>query len=131
GRGVFTGIQAPSHRRTLEAAQLAAAALTPTGVYLASLTDHPPLQNSRVEVATLQEVFGHVAIIADPAILRGRRYGNVVLLGSQQPIPHTDLQRRLRRLPLPVRLVTGADLIAFAGTHHPRRDPQPATGPQQ
>ncbi|TNC16687.1 spermidine synthase [Georgenia sp. 311] len=121
-RDVFAGIVVPDHVRTVEAAAEARAALAPDGLYLVNLTDRPPLTAARTEVATLLEVFGHVAVIADPAILRGKRYGNVVLVGSTTPIATASLDRALRRLPLPVRLVAGEDVLTFAGSHRPARD---------
>lgn len=124
-RDVFAGIEVPSHVRTVGAAQEARRALAPQGLYLVNLTDRPPLTTARTEVATLREVFPHVALIADPAILRGRRYGNVVLVGSEEPILTTGLERALRGLPLPVRLVGGAELATFAGSHLPRPDVVP------
>lgn len=124
-RDVFAGIQVPGHVRTVETAQEARRALTPDGLYLVNLTDRPPLTVARTEVATLREVFPHVSLIADPAILRGRRYGNVVLVGSAAPIATPALERALRGLPLPVKLVAGEELEAFAGTHRPTYDPAP------
>ena len=125
-RDVFAGIQVPSHVRTVEAAEAARAALAEDGLYLVNLTDRPPLLLARSEVATMAEVFEHVALIADPAILRGRRYGNVVLVGSSRPIETSLLDRELRGLPLPVRLLVGPELVAFAGTHRPLRDEAPS-----
>ncbi len=134
-RDVFAGIQVPAHVRTVEAAQEARRALAADGLYLVNLTDRPPLTVARTEVATLREVFPHVLLIADPAILRGRRYGNVVLVGSAQPIASAGLERALRGLPLPVRLVAGDELVSFAGTHLPRHDevttPSPDSTPAQ
>lgn len=121
-RDVFDHAEVPRHVRTLEAAAEVHRVLTPGGLYLVNLTDHPPLHKARSEVATLQQVFAHVVLVADPAILRGRRYGNVVLAASDEPLPVADIERRLRRLPLPVRLLHGAELATFRGTVAPVRD---------
>ncbi|MFH5822571.1 spermidine synthase [Georgenia sp. AZ-5] len=121
-RDVFASGRVPRHVRTVEAATEVHRVLTPGGIYLVNLTDRPPLHGARGEVATLEAVFGHVALIADPAILRGRRYGNVVLAASDAPLPVESLERDLRRLPLPVRLVHGAALDAFRGTAPPVHD---------
>ncbi|PFG38416.1 spermidine synthase [Georgenia soli] len=123
-RDVFHHAEVPRHVRTLEAAADVHRALVPGGLYLLNLTDHPPLQKARMEVATLQQVFAHVQLVADPAILRGRRYGNVVLAASDHPLPVTEVERGLRRLPLPVRLLHGEELDAFRGTVQPVLDPQ-------
>lgn len=121
-RDVFDGGDIPQHLRTLEAGEAVRRVLADGGLYLVNLTDRPPLHQARVEVATLQELFGHVVVLADPAILRGRRYGNVVLAASDAPFPGTALGRDLRRLPLPVRLLTGRDVDEFRGTRVPARD---------
>jgi hypothetical protein len=101
--------------------------LVPGGLYLVNLTDHPPLPLARAEVAVLQEVFTDVALVADPAILRGRRYGNLVLAASDAPLPADEIGRGLRRLPLPVRLVHGDELTALRGTARPERDAPPGS----
>jgi spermidine synthase len=41
---------------------------------------------ARREAATIGSVFPHAMIIADPAMLKGRRYGNIVIAGSDVPI---------------------------------------------
>lgn len=128
-RDVFAGIQVPGHVRTVEAAREARAALTADGLYLVNLTDRPPLTVARREVATLLDVFAHVAVIADPAILRGRRYGNVVLVGSAVPVGTSGLARSLRGLPLPVSLLTGDAVREFAGTAAPVYDAVPPAAP--
>ncbi len=127
-RDVFDAGLVPRHVRTVEAAAEVRRVLSPDGLYLVNLTDHPPLRQARAEVAALQELFASVALLADPAILRGRRYGNVVLAASAAPLPMARLERDLRRLPLPVRLVHGAELATFRGTLAPERDAA-TTGP--
>ena len=126
-RDVFDSGVVPRHVRTVEAAAEVRRVLTPDGLYLVNLTDHPPLRQARAEVASLREVFAHVALVADPAILRGRRYGNVVLAASAGPLAVARLERDLRRLALPVRLVHGEELTTFRGTVAPDRD-LPAAG---
>ncbi|GAA4423754.1 fused MFS/spermidine synthase [Georgenia halophila] len=127
-RDVFADARVPRHVRTLEATAAVHRALVPGGLYLVNLTDRPPLHQTRVEVATLQQTFAHVILVTDPAILRGRRYGNVVLAASDQPFPLTEVERGLRRLPLPVRLLAGPELDRFRGTNVPVRDVVPASG---
>ncbi|QDC26563.1 spermidine synthase [Georgenia yuyongxinii] len=127
-RDVFDGGAVPRHVRTVEAARQVHRVLTPGGLYLVNLTDHPPLRKARAEVAALRDVFAHVLLVADPAILRGRRYGNLVLAASDAPFPAAPIERELRRLPLPVRLVHGEDLVKLQGTAATELDP-PAEDP--
>lgn len=127
-RDVFVGGAVPGHVRTVEAAAQVHRALTPGGLYLVNLTDHPPLPAARAEVAALREVFGHVLLVADPAILRGRRYGNLVLAASDAPLPVPLVERELRRLPLPVRLLHGAELTRLQGLAAAEHDAAEDTG---
>lgn len=135
-RDVFAGVRVPPHVRTLEAARAASAALDDQGLYLVNLTDWPPLTSARAEAATLREVFPHLFLVADPAILRGRRFGNIVLAASHHPVDTEDVDRRLRRLPHQVRVVAGEDLRTFIGTTaaieapRPPRAPEPRPAPQ-
>lgn len=125
-RDVFAGRQVPGHLRTAEFAALVARALAPSGgCYLANCADTPPLIGSRREVATLETVFPHVAVIAEPGILKGRRYGNLVLVGSWEPLPAAALARDLLALAFPVTLLAGDEARRFAGAARPFRDADP------
>lgn len=132
-RDVFAGDTTPPHVSTREFAAEVVRVLEPGGLYLANVVDRTgaavgaPL---RSEVATAVEVFGgtaHVALVAEPAVLRSRRYGNVVLVASDRPLGDladggggrlpAALERRLRGGAAPAHLVTGAALepVAAAG----------------
>lgn len=113
-RDAFAGARVPHHLTTKEFLGELATVLRPGGLYLGNLVDTPPLPMARQEVATAKSVFAHVALAVEPAILRGRRFGNLVILGSDEPIDEGLLARRLLTLPAPVRLVRDADLEAFA-----------------
>ncbi len=126
-RDVFTGRTVPGHVRTAEFATLVAGVLRPGGVFLVNCIDIPPLLDTRREVATVATAFPHVAVVVEPAILKGRRYGNVVLAASSDPLPADTLARALRALPLPVTLLVGDDALRFAGTARPFTDPTDPT----
>ncbi|MFV0427500.1 MAG: spermidine synthase [Beutenbergiaceae bacterium] len=130
-RDAFQGREVPDHLRTQEFTHAVQRALTPTGIYLANLADSPPLRLARREAATISAVFDHVIAIAEPGVLRGRRYGNVVLAASQAPVQHADLSRALRSLPVPAALVSEQALPDFIAGERPLRDPSPdnETGP--
>lgn len=120
-RDAFAGAQVPAHLTTVEFLTMARALLAPGGRYLGNLVDSPPLPVARREVATARAVFEHVALAVEPPILKGRRFGNLVVLAGEAPLPD-DLARGLLSLPAPVRLVTGAELDAFVGTSLPLTD---------
>src|SRR3712207_3246988 len=69
----FGGLSVPWQLTTVEAMGLVDRALTDDGVYVANLIDLPPLGFVRAELATLQAVFPHVALLARDAVLTGRR----------------------------------------------------------
>lgn len=126
-RDVFAGDRTPAHLTTTEFVQDVARALRPGGVYLANCADRPPLALARAEAATASAVFRHVAVVAEPAVLKGRRYGNVVVVATDDPdlLDGAGLARDLRSLAVPARLVAGEDLAAFVGRAAPIRDAAP------
>jgi spermidine synthase len=114
---VFAGDRTPAHLTTEEFTRAAARVLAPTGVYAVNIGDGPPLAHARGRVAAVRAVFPHVCVMAEPAVLRGRRFGNLVVVGSGRELPLAGLTRRLAADPFPARLVAGAELGQFtAGT---------------
>lgn len=120
-RDAFAGARVPAHLTTVQFLASAAEALRPEGLYLGNLVDSPPLPLARREVATARAVFPHVSLAAEPPILKGRRFGNLVVLAGHAALD-PGLARRLLGLPAPVRLVSGRELDDFVGTHSPLDD---------
>ena len=81
-------------------------------------------------------VFGDVALAASPQVLRGRRFGNLVLLGAARSgtLPVAELARRLAADPFAARVVAGEDLTRFVAGARPVSDadaePSPAPPPE-
>ncbi|GHH74171.1 hypothetical protein GCM10017772_27210 [Promicromonospora soli] len=159
-RDVFAGDRTPAHLVGTGFAAEARRALRPGGILLVNCADKPPLTTARREVASLAEAFGpdaaaegRLAAVAEPAILKGRRYGNLVLAavrelpedppqlprkgpqdaaqGAVRPDPalgqpdlrEARLGRALRTLAVPATLMAGGDVAAFAGTAAPLETP--------
>ncbi|WP_396124929.1 spermidine synthase [Corynebacterium sp. ES2715-CONJ3] len=89
-RDVFAGDQTPSSLRTIEFFHQVAASLDSSGLYCANCGDHSDLSLAKSELKTMGEIFPYRAAIADPAMLKGRRYGNMILLASSSPLPLRD-----------------------------------------
>lgn len=104
-RDVFAGDTTPRPLTTVEFFHAARRALTPSGLYVANCGDHSDLSVAKAEIAGLRRVFAHVACIADPPMLKGRRYGNIILLASDTPLPHDATPAHAK---LAKRLLTGA-----------------------
>jgi len=111
---VYAGARTPFHMTTAECAKAAQRALRDGGLYVLNVADGPPLRHARAQVATLGSVFGQVALIAEPGVLRGRRTGNLVLVAGDRPLPGEELRRRAATDPFPARVVDGAELARFA-----------------
>ncbi|MGN8246400.1 spermidine synthase [Cellulomonas soli] len=124
-RDVFAGDRTPEHVTTTEFTADVARVLRPGGVYLANCADRPPLALARAEAATLFSHFTDVAVVAEPGLLRGRGYGNVVLAASDDTLllSSARLARAVRSLPAPARLLHGAELTSFVGSASVLRDP--------
>jgi hypothetical protein len=60
--------------------------------------------------------------MADAAVLRGRRFGNLVLAAARHDLPVEGLARRVAGDPFPGRLVHGSGLDRFAGGAKPITD---------
>jgi spermidine synthase len=127
---VFAGARTPAHLTTVEYAAEARRVLRPGGVLTANVADGPPLRFARGQVATLEAVFRHVCLLAEPGTLRGRRFGNLVAVASDAPLPVDGLTRRCAGDPMPARVVAGEDLDRFAGTAQPVHDADAAPSPE-
>src|SRR5580693_6924598 len=119
---LFAGARTPAHLTSAEFAAAAAQVLAPDGCYAVNIGDGPPLAYARAQVATVGSVFAQVCLIADPGVLRGRRFGNLVLAAAQGELPLAGLARRAAGDPFPGRLVRGADLDRFAAGAKPVTD---------
>ena len=81
-RDVFAGNRTPLDLTTPDFFRAVHSALTPGGLYVSNCGDYSSLLGSKTELAGMAEVFDQVAVIADPPMLKGRRYGNMILIGS-------------------------------------------------
>jgi spermine/spermidine synthase len=71
------------------------------------------LDEARSAVATVRSEYKETCMIAEASVLRGRRRGNLVIVGSDQPLPEAALGRAVAGDPFPARLVAGEDLRRF------------------
>ncbi|MCU1577823.1 MAG: spermine synthase [Rhodoglobus sp.] len=110
---VFSGARTPAHVTTIEFYRSAVALLSPRGVVLANVADGPGLHFARGQAATMQAAIGHTAVLAETQILKGRRFGNLVLVGSSTALPFEWMPRLLAAGPHPSKVVAGAELREF------------------
>jgi spermidine synthase len=131
---VFAGARTAAHLTTVEFTRAAARVLAFAGVYAVNVADGPPLAHARGRVAAVRAVFPHVCVLAEAAVLRGRRFGNLVVAGARAELPLDGLTRRIAADPFPARLVAGADLDRFTAGAKPivdaHAEPSPPMPPE-
>jgi len=127
---VFTGARTPPHVTSVEYVSLAARALGPAGVHAANIADGGELAFARAQVATARAVFPHVCVVAEPTVLGGRRFGNLIVVASHAELPLTDLTRRNAGDPFPGRVEHGEALTRFTGGTRPTTDETATRSPR-
>lgn len=110
---VFAGAQTPAHLTTLEYYRVLAGLLAPSGVLLVNVADGAGLAFARRQVATVRAVLGEVIVLAEVQTLKGRRFGNLVIAASADPLPVEWLPRLMAAGPHPAKVAQGDEIDAF------------------
>ncbi|WP_426184983.1 spermidine synthase [Microbacterium sp. TWP3-1-2b2] len=111
---VYSGAQTPAHLTSVEFYRELSGLLAPSGVLLVNVADGPGLAFARRQVATIGHVLPEIALLADTQVLKGRRFGNLVIAASASPLPTQWLPRMLAAGPHPAKIAQGAEVVAFA-----------------
>ena len=121
---VFEAARMPSDVATAEFAALVVPALRPGGLYVVNVTDMPTLAFTKRLAATLRTAFADVCVLADPGMLRGRRFGNCLLVASRRidGLPTRALVRSRAGDSGAVGLLRDAALDSFIAGANPLRD---------
>lgn len=127
---VFGGSRVPARLTSVEYAREAARVLRPGGLYAANLADGAPFDFLRGQLATFGAVFAELALIAEPAVLRGRRFGNAVLLASDAALPVAELARSCAADAFPARVEFGAGLARLVRGARPVGDAEAVGSPE-
>ncbi|WP_406514128.1 fused MFS/spermidine synthase [Streptomyces sp. NBC_00161] len=127
---VFGGSRVPAQLTSVEYAREAARVLRPGGVYAANLADGAPFGFLRAQLANFGTAFGQLALVAEPGVLRGRRFGNAVLLASDAELPVAALSRLCAADAFPARVEEGAALARFMKGAAPVGDADAVASPE-
>ena len=115
----FGGVSVPWHLTTVEALSEIQRVLAPGGVYAANLIDHGELEFARAEVATVAEVFDHVALLGEPTDLAvgpaSARGGNLVVVASDRPLSVSALDDALTARDTGWTAIAGNELATWIG----------------
>jgi spermidine synthase len=126
----FHGGRVPGELTTSEFVADTVRVLRPGGVLLVNVADGPPVVYARRLVATLSRHFPAVLAVADSGVLKGRRFGNVVLAASRADLPIPEIRRAAARAAFPRTVHAGPALRSFAGTAAPFTDEAPVRSPE-
>jgi spermidine synthase len=107
---IFGGARIPAHVTSVEFYRECAAFLAPEGVILVNVADGSGAAFARGQGATVSMAFEDVAVLAEPQVLRGRRFGNFVLVGSASTLPLEWMPRLMAGGPHPAAVVHGREL---------------------
>lgn len=104
--------------------------LKPGGLLLANLVDDPGFGYLRRVLAGLVPALPELALVSSSDVMRGRRFGNVVVAASRQEQPVDELRRRIARQPFPAQVRAGHALADLYGSAKPWTDADPAESPE-
>ena len=104
----------PGEMGSREFVAQAARALRDSGIYLLNVAASAGGAVNRPIAANVLNGFPYRLLLAESAVLRGRRPGNLVVAGSRSPLPEEALAREIARAPFPVQLLTGDDLNRYS-----------------
>ena len=124
---VFAGARTPAHLASVEFLTDVARVLAPTGRLIANIADGPPLRYARAQVATIRAALPEACLVADASVLRGRRFGNLVVVAGRTAPPTAELTRRAAGDWFPGRVEI--DLDRFAGGAAPVTDSNAVASP--
>jgi len=107
---VFAGATIPAPVTTVEFYRLAAGLLNDRGVLAVNVADGAGLPFARGQMATIASVLPHVAVVAEAQVIKGRRFGNLVIVGTRDPGMLDWLPRLVAAGPHPAQAVSGDEL---------------------
>jgi spermidine synthase len=110
---IFSGARTPAHVTSVEFYALLKPLLAPHGVVVVNVADGSGLAFARSQAATLAHEFSFVAALAETQVLKGRRFGNLVFVASNEDSMSEWMPRLLAGGPHPAKLVAGAEIREF------------------
>ncbi|MCW2764687.1 MAG: putative spermidine synthase [Nocardioides sp.] len=112
----------PADLVTVECFGVVARVLAADGLFLLNLADRAPFAHVRRVVAGLRTVFPRLLLSAEPATLRARRAGNLLVVASPRSVPLATLRERAASSALPYRVLDEAGISSSFGGGAPLHD---------
>lgn len=124
----FAGSQVPAELTTTEFFFDVRRVLD-NGVLMLNITDKG-LDYARRVGAAAAKTFDHVTMSTEPSTLKGRRFGNIIVLAADHELPVDELARRSARSAYPYRVLTGERLQQLIGSAAPFTDADNSPSPE-
>lgn len=118
----FVGARVPAALGTTEFFADAARTLVPDGTLMINLTDRAPLGYARRVLAGVRANFTDTVFVAESSTLKGRRFGNILIMGSRSGLPVGRLAERAGSAAFPYRVLHGDRLDQLLGNARPFTD---------
>ena len=106
----FVGPRTPAELTTAEFFADLRRSLSAVGTVIVNVTDRGPLSYARRVLAGLAAAFPSRLLCAEAATLKGRRFGNVILVGSARSLPVETIAYQAGRSAFPYRVLAEARL---------------------
>lgn len=126
----FAEAQVPAELATAEWFGDVARVLRPGGIIVMNLTDSAPFSWGRRAVAGIASVLRHVVVGAEPAVFKGRRFGNLVVTASAARLPVRELARAASGGSFPYRVLSGREASGWVGGAVPFSDASSEASPR-
>lgn len=117
----FVGGRVPAGLTTVEWLAEVRRVLAPGGLFLANVTDEPGMRYAARVAAGAQEALGHSAVVGLHEVLKGRRFGNLVLVASPSPLDLYTLRRAAASAVLPTGVLAWAEVARKVPAARPLR----------
>lgn len=125
----FSGGRVPAELTTAGFSAEVARVLRPTGVALVNAADGDGLGYTKRLLAGLRAALPEALLRTDPAVLKGRRFGNVVIAAARSGLPVSAIEAAAARAMFPQSVLAGEGLDRFVGRARPFTDADGARSP--
>ncbi len=127
----YAGGQVPPELTTTAYLADVGRVLRPDGVALLNLADEPGLRYVCRVVCSVHasELFGEVALVATHEVLKGKRFGNAVLVAARGFLDLGAIRRHLARAAFPTGVRSGAELARLVAGARPLTNEDSAPSP--
>lgn len=125
----FAGAQVPPSLASAEFFAELRRIIVPGGLLCMNVTDTAPFAWTRRVLSGLSIYFPHLAISAESATLKGRRFGNLVIAASTSSLPLDAIIRRASGAAFPYRVMRGDEVRSWMGGAQPFHDSDAVPSP--